>query len=453
MLTHHAGSFWVLGTFSNFDPSILTRGEAPLHLKRSYSKSALVSSRNQNPLVFKFLYSIRVCILHFRFLHDSLLSTLRKLNTRVLERFDLGCTLCYKNHRSAQTHEGISSGMFHNETAWDIEGLHQNESVSVFPRWSHQGLAILTTDFVQHLGGHEANVFGKYSFWLPELQPSERRFVVLGNIPEKPCMNTRKDSTNCAPHVHTIKFAKLLIQYFNEGLLMMDRNMIDAVSSGALMDKTLAIVRHLISNMASNTQQFGTRGVVTSRVVNEVGMIDNLRHLAVGQHQPSALIRVCGICTSVEHLTNMCPTLQEIESDNAEIFGSIGGYQYGRQPYPSQQYDVANSEIPNTTVPTIATTIAFTIRQFTFNGRVDEAIELPDVTDYFDSMTDVSNSVNMLNMWDLSDSMDNIADPANLVHIFEFSDLTNLECRCDGDPKCSRYVRIHIADTTRPVVA
>ncbi|RDY11654.1 hypothetical protein CR513_03644, partial [Mucuna pruriens] len=57
----------------------------------------------------------------------------------------------------------------------------------------------------------------------------------------------------------------------------MDWNMIDATSGGALMDKTLATTRHLISNMANNMHQFGTRGVVTSRVMNEVGTIDNLR--------------------------------------------------------------------------------------------------------------------------------------------------------------------------------
>ncbi|RDX96359.1 hypothetical protein CR513_20990, partial [Mucuna pruriens] len=49
----------------------------------------------------------------------------------------------------------------------------------------------------------------------------------------------------------------------------MDRSMIDTASGGALMDKTLAVVRNLISNMASNTQQFGVRGVVASKVVNE----------------------------------------------------------------------------------------------------------------------------------------------------------------------------------------
>ncbi|RDY13842.1 hypothetical protein CR513_01174, partial [Mucuna pruriens] len=66
---------------------------------------------------------------------------------------------------------------------------------------------------------------------------------------------------------------QLLIQYFYEGLMMMDRNMIDAASGGALMDKTPTAARHLILNMASNM----TQGVVTSRVANKVGTIDNLR--------------------------------------------------------------------------------------------------------------------------------------------------------------------------------
>ncbi|RDX94798.1 hypothetical protein CR513_22781, partial [Mucuna pruriens] len=119
---------------------------------------------------------------------------------------------------------------------------------------------------------------------------------------------------------------QLLIQYFYEGLMMMDQSMIDIASGRALMDKTLAVARHLISNMANNTQQFGIRA--------NPGW-----QLAVGQHQPSIAARVCGICTSMEHLTDMCPTLQETESDHPKSVGAIGGYQYGMQPYQSQQFD------------------------------------------------------------------------------------------------------------------
>ncbi|RDX97134.1 hypothetical protein CR513_20132, partial [Mucuna pruriens] len=133
---------------------------------------------------------------------------------------------------------------------------------------------------------------------------------------------------------------------------MMDRSMIDAASGGALMDKTPAAARHLISNMASNTQQFGIRGPNQSRMVNEIGAASNqrlenqlteltslVRQLAVGQHQPALAAKVCGICTSVEHPTDMCPTLQETESDQTENVGAIGGFQYGKQPYQNRPFD------------------------------------------------------------------------------------------------------------------
>ncbi|RDX62991.1 hypothetical protein CR513_58625, partial [Mucuna pruriens] len=70
---------------------------------------------------------------------------------------------------------------------------------------------------------------------------------------------------------------QLLIQYFYEGLSMMDKSMIDAASGGALMDKMPAVVRHLISNMEGNTQQVGIRGPSQSRMVNEIGAASNQR--------------------------------------------------------------------------------------------------------------------------------------------------------------------------------
>ncbi|RDX88529.1 hypothetical protein CR513_29863, partial [Mucuna pruriens] len=137
-----------------------------------------------------------------------------------------------------------------------------------------------------------------------------------------------------------------LIQYFYEGLSMMDKSMIDAASGGALMDKTPIAVGHLISNMASNTQQFGIRRSSQSWMVNKIGTTSNLRlenqlseltslvrQLAVGQHQPNMAAKVYCICTSVEHPTDLFPTLQETESDQPENVGAIGGYQYGKQPY------------------------------------------------------------------------------------------------------------------------
>ncbi|RDX92374.1 hypothetical protein CR513_25502, partial [Mucuna pruriens] len=75
-------------------------------------------------------------------------------------------------------------------------------------------------------------------------------------------------------HEYWERFNKLCATYLyhqiNEHCLtMMDRSMIDVASGGALMDKTSAAARHLISNMASNTQYFGIRGVGQPQMVNE----------------------------------------------------------------------------------------------------------------------------------------------------------------------------------------
>ncbi|RDY01805.1 hypothetical protein CR513_14822, partial [Mucuna pruriens] len=117
---------------------------------------------------------------------------------------------------------------------------------------------------------------------------------------------------------------------------MMDQRMIDVASGGALMDKMPVAAKHLISNMASKTQQFGIKGETPSQMVNEVSMVDNLRLenqlieltllvrlLPVRQQQPSMETRVYNICTFVEYPTNMCPILQETESNHLESVGSI----------------------------------------------------------------------------------------------------------------------------------
>ena len=56
-----------------------------------------------------------------------------------------------------------------------------------------------------------------------------------------------------------------------------DRSIIDAASGGALVDKTLEAARQLISNVAANSKQFGTRGDFSNKRVNEVS-ISNLEN-------------------------------------------------------------------------------------------------------------------------------------------------------------------------------
>ncbi|RDX88296.1 hypothetical protein CR513_30135, partial [Mucuna pruriens] len=172
--------------------------------------------------------------------------------------------------------------------------------------------------------------------------------------------------------------------------------MIDAASGGELMDKMPVVARHLIFNMASNTQQFGIKGVGQPRMVNEIGAVDNLRfenqlteltslvwQLAIGQHQPSITGKVYGICTSMEHPIDMCPTLPETESEHLESVRAISGSQYGKAKpraicnstiwtYPKctsspKWLSAAELAIPDSTVPTTATTKNATSRQLTIS--------------------------------------------------------------------------------------
>jgi len=118
------------------------------------------------------------------------------------------------------------------------------------------------------------------------------------------------------PH-HQIP-GQLLIQYFYEGLMPTDRSIIDAAYGGALVDKTLEGARQLILNMIANSKQFGTRGDISNKRVNEVSIsnLENkvndltslMRSLAYGNVQQ---VKVCSICSLQGHTTNICPTIQE----------------------------------------------------------------------------------------------------------------------------------------------
>ncbi|KAL0448341.1 UNVERIFIED_CONTAM: hypothetical protein Slati_1390500 [Sesamum latifolium] len=128
----------------------------------------------------------------------------------------------------------------------------------------------------------------------------------------------------------------LLIQYFYEGLSAMDRKLIDAASGGALFNKTPTEARNLISIMASNTQQFGIRYDDPPKRSNEVSMADQLseltslvKQIVVEKHH----VKACGICTSPEHVTDMCPTLQEPPTEHAEAIGGFSGQQRRYDPF------------------------------------------------------------------------------------------------------------------------
>ncbi|CAN6579443.1 unnamed protein product [Malus baccata var. baccata] len=129
---------------------------------------------------------------------------------------------------------------------------------------------------------------------------------------------------------------ELLIQYFYEGLLPMERQMLDASAGGALVDKTPEAAKVLIANRAHNAQQYEGIGQRDSPrpQVNEVSSMPEIQsqlvnltsivsQLAEGMkiHGPS----VCGVCSMQGHANDQCPQLIENggwESANAMGFGN-----------------------------------------------------------------------------------------------------------------------------------
>ncbi|XP_075486393.1 uncharacterized protein LOC142526005 [Primulina tabacum] len=112
---------------------------------------------------------------------------------------------------------------------------------------------------------------------------------------------------------------QLLVQYFYKGLSLFDRNMIDAASGGALVNKTPQEARALISNMAANAQQF--------RQVQQ--------------------LKTCGVCAMVGHPTDMCPALQEETTQQANAIGGFPGQPQRRYDPYSNSYNPGWRDHPN----------------------------------------------------------------------------------------------------------
>ncbi|KAM2507960.1 hypothetical protein ACFX1W_030216 [Malus domestica] len=118
---------------------------------------------------------------------------------------------------------------------------------------------------------------------------------------------------------------ELLIQYFYEGLLPMERQMLDASAGGALVDKTPGAAKVLIANRAHNAQQY-----------EGVGQRDpprpQVNELAEGMkiHGPS----VCGVCSMQGHANDQCPQLIENGGwESANAVGFVSQNQPRHDPY------------------------------------------------------------------------------------------------------------------------
>ncbi|CAN6677833.1 unnamed protein product [Malus baccata var. baccata] len=134
---------------------------------------------------------------------------------------------------------------------------------------------------------------------------------------------------------------ELLLQYFYEGLLPLERQMLDASAGGALVDKTPRDAKTLIANRALNAQQYegvGQRDTPRPHYVNEVSSISKLQsQMANLTSMLSQLVEgpktqgttICCVCSIQGHQSDQCPQL--IENGGWESANAVG---YGNQNQP-----------------------------------------------------------------------------------------------------------------------
>ncbi|KAM1355928.1 hypothetical protein ACFX2H_029916 [Malus domestica] len=131
---------------------------------------------------------------------------------------------------------------------------------------------------------------------------------------------------------------ELLLQYFYEGLLPLERQMLDASAGGALVDKTPMAAKVLIANRALNAQQYegvGQRGPPRHQV----------HEMAEGMKMQGPVI--CGVCSIQGHVSEKCPQLIENGGwESANAIGFQSQNQSRHDPY-SNTYNPGWRDHPN----------------------------------------------------------------------------------------------------------
>jgi len=150
-----------------------------------------------------------------------------------------------------------------------------------------------------------------------------------------------------------------LLTYFYEGLLPLERSLLDAAAGGSFMDKTPEIAKELLANRALNYQQYEGALASPARRVNEVtshstledkvNKMSTLLSQVLQGNKGGVVAQACGVCAMQGHHSDQCPQL--IENGGWESANAIGGFQGGPQrprydPY-SNTYNPGWRDHPN----------------------------------------------------------------------------------------------------------
>ncbi|RDX79941.1 hypothetical protein CR513_39570, partial [Mucuna pruriens] len=139
---------------------------------------------------------------------------------------------------------------------------------------------------------------------------------------------------------------------------------------------------------------------------------------------------------NVEHPTNMCPTLQEIEPDHLENVGSISGYQYGKQPY--QIWKVAiltraeSRAICNLAIQTCSECILGTSRLLTIDSTIS-GTTVPTTTISENATSNLEFQQNMSAI--VQDLKTQVGQLANSISYLQSSGSSNLPSQPIPNPR------------------
>ncbi|KAD6794574.1 hypothetical protein E3N88_05470 [Mikania micrantha] len=198
--------------------------------------------------------------------------------------------------------------------------------------------------------------------YFPEVKASTLRKEIIGI----------KQAKREALHVYWERFKKLcarcpqhditkhqLLQFFCEGLSPMERRPKNASNGGALLDKTPAQIRALITSIAEDSKHSNqeedwypdvpraVKEVSTPHLETEIAELKKMVMQLTKDKGVEPQGRACGICLQVGHPTDMCPMLQE-DMEQAQATGGFQG-QNSRQfehPRGTQQQNFQPRQQP-----------------------------------------------------------------------------------------------------------
>ncbi|CAN6685913.1 unnamed protein product [Malus baccata var. baccata] len=131
---------------------------------------------------------------------------------------------------------------------------------------------------------------------------------------------------------------ELLLQYFYEGLLPIERQMLDASAGGALVDKTPTAAKTLIANRALNAQQYegvGQRSTPRQHQVNE-GMQNRDKRMDELEKQVGQVAEFMGQFREQGKLPSLTVVNPRGGVETAKAITLRSGKEVGTEPQPSK---------------------------------------------------------------------------------------------------------------------